>query len=93
MYGVLEKNHFKLDTKWDHIVPMTRCFFQLHVQKSAHHHKGCDWLRSRKYYGSTSTKKLRLIIIGFDTPTNDNGNRDNYIFAITSLTSDTRDAW
>jgi hypothetical protein len=55
-------------------------------------HKGCDWLRSRKYYGSTSTKKLRIIIFGFDTPTNNDGNKDNNILAIPSLASDAHDA-
>ncbi len=59
---------FKLDTNWVHIVPMTTCFFQSRVQKNTHHHKGCDRLTSRKYYCNTNTKKLRQIIIGFDTP-------------------------
>jgi hypothetical protein len=47
---------------------MTTCFFQSGVQKNTNCHKGCDWLTTRKYYGDTITKKLRLIIIGFDTP-------------------------
>jgi hypothetical protein len=81
-----------LDTKWVHIVPMTRCFFQSCIQKNTHHIKGCDWLTSRKNYGSTSTKKLRLIIIGFNTPTNDDGNKDNDILAIASLASEARNA-
>ncbi len=57
-----------MDTNWVHIVPMTTCFFQSRVQKNTNCHKGCDWLTTRKYYGDTITKKLRLIIIGFDTP-------------------------
>jgi hypothetical protein len=55
-------------------------FFQSHtvsVWKIKHRHKGCDWLRSRKYFGSTSTKKLRLVKISFDTPTYGNSNKDN----------------
>jgi hypothetical protein len=73
---------------------MTRCFLQSRVQKSTHPHKGCNWLTSRKYYGSTSTKTLRLIIIGFDNLTDDNGNgnKDNDILAIISLTSDNSNA-
>ena len=92
--GLRQKNgHFKLDTKWVYIVSMTRCFFQLGVQKNnTYSHKGCDWLASRKYYGSTSTKKLRIIMIGFDNPTNNNGNKDNDILTITSLASDPPDA-
>ncbi len=82
--------HFKLDTNWVHIVQIV-IFFQSRVQKNAHHHKGCDWLTSRKYYGNTSTKKLSLIIIGFDTPTNNDGDEDNDILAIASLASDARD--
>jgi hypothetical protein len=64
----------KVDKKWIHIVPTTRCFFQSHrvsIQKSTHRHKGCDWLTSRKNYGSTITKEIRLVNISFDTPTTD----------------------
>jgi hypothetical protein len=71
---------------------MTRCFFQSRVQKNIHHHKGCNWLTTRKYYCGTSTKKIRLIIIGFNTPINDDGNEDNDIFAIASRASDAHDA-
>ena len=94
MYGVKAKKIacFKLDTKWVHIVPMTKCFFQSPVRKNTHRHKEYDWLTSREYYGSTSTKKLRIIIIGFDNPTNNNGNKDNDILTITSLASDPPDA-
>jgi hypothetical protein len=67
---------------------MTKCFIQSPVKKNTHRHKEYDWLTSRKYYGSTSTKKLRIIIIGFDNPTNNNGNKDNDILTITSLASD-----
>jgi hypothetical protein len=67
--GLMQKNgRFKLDTNWVHIVPMTTCFFQSRVRKKSHRHKGCDWLSIRKYYSNTSNKKLRLIIIGLDTP-------------------------
>jgi hypothetical protein len=64
-----------------------------HVYKKIHIvTKECDWLISRKYCGSTSTKKLRLIIIGFDTPANNNGNKDNNILTIAFLASDARNA-
>ena len=94
MYGVKAKKFacFKLDTKWVHIVPMTKCVFQSPVRKNTHRHKEYDWLTSREYYGSTSTKQLRIIIIGFDNPTNNNGNKDNDILTITSLASDPPDA-
>ncbi len=74
-----------------HIIPMTRCFFQACVQKNTHRHKGCDRLTSRKYFGSTSTKNLRLFSIGFGTHTNDDSSKDNNIFAIASLASDALD--
>jgi hypothetical protein len=61
---------------------MTRCFVQSRVQKNTHRHKGSEWLTSRKYCGSTSIKKVRLIIIGFDTPTDNNGNKDDDILTI-----------
>jgi hypothetical protein len=83
---------FELDTKWIHIVPMSRFFFQSRVQKNTHCHKGYDWLTRRKYYGSASTNKLRLIIIGFDTPTDNNSDKDIDSLAITSLASDVHDA-
>ncbi len=70
---------------------MTRFFFQLCVQKNTHRQKGCDWLTSRKYYGITSTRKVRLIVNGFNTPTNNDGDKDNDILAIAYLASDTRD--
>jgi hypothetical protein len=44
----------------------------------------------KKYYGSTSTKKLRLVNISFDTPANDNGKEDNNSLAIASLANDAR---
>ncbi len=60
-------------------------------KKNTHPHKGCDWLTSQKYYGSTSTKKLRLIIIGFNTPTDNGGNKDKDILTIAFLASDIHD--
>jgi hypothetical protein len=57
-----------------------------------HRHKGYDWLTSRKYYGSASTKKLRLVNISFDIPNNEDGNKDNDSLAIATLASDTHDA-
>ncbi len=82
MYGVQAKfiARLKVYTKWVHIIPMTRCFFQsrkVSVQKNTKYHKGCDWLTSKKYYGSTSTTKLRLINYSFDTPTNNDDDEDN----------------
>jgi hypothetical protein len=69
-------------------------FLSVTCTKNTHCHKGCDWLASRKYYRSTSTKKLRLIIIGFNNLTNDddNSNEDSDILIIASLVSDNHNA-
>jgi hypothetical protein len=74
---------------------MTRCFYQtcrVSVQKSTHPHKGCGWLTIRIYYGSTNTKKLRLVNISFDTLTNKNGDKDNNSLTIVYLSSDAGNA-
>jgi hypothetical protein len=62
LYSLLESGYKEVGTYRN--IPMTRCFIQprkVSVQKNAHRHKGCDWLTSRRYYVSTSTKKLGLV--------------------------------
>jgi hypothetical protein len=82
MYGVKAKfiACLKVDTNWVHIVPMTRVSFS-HL----------EYLYIKTHIitnGSTSTKKLTLVNISFDTPTYDNVNKDNNSLAIPSLAID-----
>jgi hypothetical protein len=85
---------FKLDTKWVHIVPMTRCFFQTRAQKIHIITKEVIGLLVENIMVAQVLKKIRQIIIGFDNLTNDDGHGkdDNDILTIASLVSDNRDA-
>jgi hypothetical protein len=83
MYGGLGKIHcycLKVNTKWVNLYPLLDVSFS-HVESpsktNTHCHKRCDWFTSRKHYGSTSTKTLRLANISVDTPADNNGNKDN----------------